>query len=56
MIGAGAAGVAAAATLRGAGIEAIVLEQTDQVGASWRTRYDGLRLSTPGEITLRPRG
>lgn len=52
--GAGTAGLAAAATLRGAGIEVIVLEQTDQVGASWRTRYDGLRLNTPGWMSTQP--
>jgi putative flavoprotein involved in K+ transport len=54
VIGAGAAGLAAAATLRGAGIEVVVLEQTDQVGASWRTRYDGLRLNTPGWMSTQP--
>jgi putative flavoprotein involved in K+ transport len=43
VIGAGTAGLAAAATLRGAGTEVIVLEQTDKIGAAWRTRYEGLR-------------
>jgi len=52
--GAGAAGLAAAATLRRAGVESIVLEQTDKVGASWRTRYDGLRLNTPGWMSTQP--
>ncbi len=52
--GAGTAGLAAAATLRGAGVEVIVLEQTDKVGASWRTRYDGLRLNTPGWMSTQP--
>jgi len=52
--GAGTAGLAAAATLRGAGIDVIVLERTDQVGASWRTRYDGLRLNTTGWMSTQP--
>ncbi len=48
VIGAGTAGLAAAATLRGAGVDVIVIERTDKVGAAWRTRYDGLRLNTTG--------
>jgi putative flavoprotein involved in K+ transport len=52
--GAGAAGLAAAATMRGTGIEVIVLEQTDQIAANWRTRYDGLRLNTPGWMSTQP--
>ncbi len=52
--GAGTAGLAAAATLRGAGIEVIVLEQTGQIGASWRSRYDGLRLNTTGWMSTQP--
>jgi putative flavoprotein involved in K+ transport len=54
VIGAGAAGLAAAATLRGAGIEVVVLEQTDKVGATWRARYDGLRLNTTGWMSTQP--
>jgi cation diffusion facilitator CzcD-associated flavoprotein CzcO len=52
--GAGAAGLAAAATLRGVGVDASVLERTDQVGSSWRTRYDGLRLNTTGWMSTQP--
>jgi putative flavoprotein involved in K+ transport len=52
--GAGAAGLAAAATLSGAGVEVLVLERTDKVAASWRTRYDGLRLNTPGWMSTQP--
>jgi putative flavoprotein involved in K+ transport len=54
VLGAGTAGLAAAASLRRVGVEAIVLEQTDKVGASWRTRYDGLRLNTPGWMSTQP--
>ncbi len=52
--GAGTAGLAAAATLRGAGIRVTVLERSDQVAASWRGRYDGLRLNTSGFMCTQP--
>jgi putative flavoprotein involved in K+ transport len=52
--GGGTAGLASAAALNGVGVEAVVLEQTDQVGASWRERYDGLRLNTPGWMSTQP--
>jgi putative flavoprotein involved in K+ transport len=52
--GAGTAGLAAAATLRGAGIDVTVLERSDQVAASWRSRYDGLRLNTAGWMSTQP--
>lgn len=45
--GAGAAGLAVAATLKRRGVEPLVLERTDRVGSSWRSRYDSLRLNTP---------
>lgn len=54
VLGAGTAGLAAAAALRRVGVEAIVLEQTHKVGASWRTRYDGLRLNTSGFMCTQP--
>ena len=54
MCGAGTAGLAAAATLRGVGVDTVVLEQADQVGSSWRSRYDGLRLNTAGWMSTQP--
>jgi putative flavoprotein involved in K+ transport len=45
IVGAGPAGLAAAATLREEGVEAIVLER-DSVGSSWRKHYDRLHLHT----------
>jgi len=54
VLGAGTAGLAAAATLQGAGVDTVVLERTNQVGASWRTRYDGLRLNTTGWMSTQP--
>ena len=46
VIGAGPAGLAAAAELGHQGMTATVLEQAGTVGASWRGRYDRLRLNT----------
>jgi len=46
VIGAGPAGLAAAAELTRAGCEVRVLERAGAVGASWRGRYDRLRLNT----------
>ena len=46
VIGAGPAGLAAAAELGRRRIPCTVLEQADSVAASWRGRYDRLRLNT----------
>jgi cation diffusion facilitator CzcD-associated flavoprotein CzcO len=46
VVGAGPAGLAVAAELGRRGIRALVLEQADAVGASWRGRYDRLRLNS----------
>lgn len=46
VVGAGPAGIACAAMLRGLGIEATILEKADSVGAVWRRHYDRLHLHT----------
>jgi len=46
VIGAGPAGLAAAAELKRRGRRPLVLECADRVGASWLSRYDSLRLNT----------
>jgi len=46
VIGAGPAGLAAAACLVGEGIETRILEQAADVGSSWRNHYGRLRLHT----------
>lgn len=54
VVGAGAAGLAAASTLGRVGLDVTVLESASEVGASWRNRYDGLRLNTPGWMSTQP--
>lgn len=46
VVGAGAAGLAAAAALRREGVGAVVLEASERPGSSWSRRYDRLRLHT----------
>jgi cation diffusion facilitator CzcD-associated flavoprotein CzcO len=46
VIGAGVAGLSTAVELGRRGVGALVLERSDDVGSSWRGRYDGLRLNT----------
>ena len=46
VLGAGPAGLAAAAELSRLGVPAAILERSDAVGSSWRGRYDRLRLNT----------
>jgi cation diffusion facilitator CzcD-associated flavoprotein CzcO len=46
VIGAGPGGLAAAAELKRVGVDAIVLDKADRVGASWAGHYDRLHLHT----------
>jgi putative flavoprotein involved in K+ transport len=46
VVGGGPAGLAAAAVLKSKGIDALVLDRAEEVGASWRGHYDRLRLHT----------
>jgi len=46
IVGAGPAGLGAAARLRAAGVDAVVIDRSETVGSSWRTRYDSFRLHT----------
>lgn len=47
VVGAGPAGLAVAASLRRRGIGGVILERREDVGSSWRDRYDRLHLHTP---------
>lgn len=51
VVGAGPAGLAAAAALQRRGIATTVLEREERVGARWRARYDGLRLNTMRQLS-----
>lgn len=55
VIGAGPAGLGAAAELERRGIPTVVLERTEQVASSWRSRYDSLVLNTPRISSTLPR-
>lgn len=46
VIGAGPSGVAAALSLRDRGVRPLLIDRADQVGSSWRRRYDRLKLNT----------
>ena len=56
VIGAGPAGLASAAELRRRGVPAVVLERADGVAASWRGRYDRLRLNSSRWFSKLPGG
>jgi cation diffusion facilitator CzcD-associated flavoprotein CzcO len=46
VIGAGPAGLATAAAMQRRGLDAVILEKTEAVGAAWRRHWDGLHLHT----------
>ena len=47
VVGAGPAGLAVAASLRRRSIGGVILERREDVGSSWRDRYERLHLHTP---------
>ena len=46
VVGAGPAGLGAAARLQRAGTKVVVMDRSESVGSAWRTRYDSFRLHT----------
>lgn len=54
VVGASAAGLAAAAELRRRGLPFEIVEGEGQVGVPWRTRYDRLHLHTPRSVSSLP--
>ncbi len=55
IIGAGPAGLAAALCLSDLSVKSVVLDRGEQVGASWRSRYDRLRLNTGRQYSHLPK-
>jgi len=51
IIGAGAAGLSAAAALSRRAIDATVLEQDQAIGGTWASRYERLHLHTTREFS-----
>ncbi|WP_189264343.1 flavin-containing monooxygenase [Streptomyces fuscichromogenes] len=54
VIGAGPGGLAVAYALRARGVRAVILEKSDDVGASWRRHYDRLHLHTTRRLSALP--
>src|SRR5215208_3575878 len=54
VIGAGPAGLATAAQLRRRGVPVLVLERSDAIASSWRSRYDRLRLNSSRPFSKLP--
>src|SRR5262249_54796024 len=54
IVGAGTSGVSAAVALADRGIKPLLLDRAEQVGSSWRSRYDRLRLNTGRQFSHLP--
>lgn len=54
VVGAGPAGLSTALALVDRGVQPLVLDRADKVAASWRTRYDRLRLNTSRPLSHLP--
>lgn len=54
IVGAGPAGISAALSLRDLGIGSLVVDSASEVAASWRSRYDRLRLNTGRQFSHLP--
>lgn len=54
IIGAGPAGISMAISLQERGIRPLVVERAGEVAASWRTRYDRLKLNTGRQFSHLP--
>ncbi len=55
IIGAGTSGLSAAVALADRGIQPLVIDRADQVGSSWRSRYDRLCLNTGRQFSHLPK-
>lgn len=55
VIGAGTSGLSAAVALADRGIRPLVIDRADQIGSSWRSRYDRLCLNTGRQFSHLPK-
>ncbi len=54
IVGAGPSGIATALSLRDRGLHPLLLDRADKVGASWRGRYERLKLNTHRDYSHLP--
>lgn len=54
VIGGGQAGLSTSYHLKRLGIDHLIVDENDEVGVSWRNRWDSLRLFTPGKYNSLP--
>jgi cation diffusion facilitator CzcD-associated flavoprotein CzcO len=54
IVGAGPAGISAAVALKDRGVRPLLIERGEQVGSSWRARYDRLKLNTGRQFSHLP--
>jgi putative flavoprotein involved in K+ transport len=54
VVGGGQAGLATSYHLKRLGLEHVILDENEQVGAAWRNRWESLRLFTPGRYDSLP--
>jgi putative flavoprotein involved in K+ transport len=54
VVGAGQAGLATGYHLKRLGVDHLLLDENEEVGAAWRNRWDSLRLFTPGRYNRLP--
>ena len=54
VVGGGPAGLAVAAMLKATGLTPLVLDRSDEIGASWKAHYDRLHLHTVRWLSALP--
>ena len=54
VVGGGQAGLATGYHLKRLGLDHVILDENEQVGAAWRNRWESLRLFTPGRYNNLP--
>ena len=54
IIGAGPAGISTAVALKDRGVTPLVIDRAEEIGASWRGRYDRLKLNTGRQFSHLP--